>query len=71
MAQKANLSFKNKFPYICVIDEASVPECSWGLPRPIKKSHAEESGGAQIEYQRVTDGQCSRAVKIEQELWEL
>jgi len=37
VAQKANLSFKNKFLYISVIDEASYTSnlaCSWGLPCP-------------------------------------
>ena len=39
MAQKANL-FKNKFPYISVIDEAS--DFKMGKTRPIIKSHADE-----------------------------
>jgi len=39
VAQKANLSFKNKIPYISAVDEASDFKFGWGLPRPIIKSH--------------------------------
>jgi len=40
MAEKANLSFKNRFTYISVIDEAN-----WGLSDPVIKSHPEEKVG--------------------------
>ena len=37
MAQKANLSFKNKFPYIFVIDEAS--DFKFGTQLGFAKAH--------------------------------
>ena len=42
VAQKANLSFKNKFRYISIIDEASDFKfgTSLSLPRPIIKSYS-------------------------------
>jgi len=40
-AQKANLSFKNRFPYIFVIVKPASSNfaCSWGLPMSIIKSN--------------------------------
>ena len=37
MAQKANLSFKNKFPYISVVDEAS--NFKFGMQLGFAKAH--------------------------------
>jgi len=37
MAQKANLSFKNKFPYISVTDEAS--DFKFGMPLRFAIAH--------------------------------
>jgi len=37
MAQKATLSFKNKFPYISVIDEAS--DFKFGMQLKFAKAH--------------------------------
>jgi len=37
MAQKANLSFKKRFPYICVIDEAS--DFKFGMQLGFAKAH--------------------------------
>jgi len=37
MAQKANLSFKNKFPYISAIDEAS--DFKFSMQRRFAKAH--------------------------------
>jgi len=37
VAQKANLSFKNRFPYISVIDEAN--DFSFGMQLGFAKSH--------------------------------
>jgi len=47
VVQKANLSFKNKFPYISVIVKPATSDLahSLGLPRPIIKSHLEEKVG--------------------------
>jgi len=39
VAQKANLSFENKFPYISVIDEAS--DFKFGTQLKFAKSHHE------------------------------
>jgi len=48
VAQKANLSFKNRFPYTSVIDEASDFKYGMqlqGLPKPIIKSHYKKKTG--------------------------
>jgi len=37
VAQKANLSFINKFPYISVIDEAS--DFKWGIQLEFANAH--------------------------------
>jgi len=39
VAQKANLSFKNRFPYISVIDEAS--DFKFGMQLGFAKDHHE------------------------------
>jgi len=37
VAQKVNLSFKNRFPYISVIDKAS--DFKFGIPLEFAKTH--------------------------------
>jgi len=39
VAQKANLSFKNRFPYICAIDEAS--DFKFGMQLRFAMAHHE------------------------------
>jgi len=41
VAQKANLSFKNRFPYISVIDEAS--DFKFGMQLGFAKAHLQIS----------------------------
>jgi len=46
VAQKANLSFKNRFPYIFVIDEAS--DFKFGIPMGFAKAHHETTSRGKV-----------------------
>jgi len=58
VAQKAYLSFKNRFPYISLIDKTSNFKFGMqlGMPRPIIKYHQKKSG-------------CGRRIRELPEIW--